>query len=214
VRYTPVLSLITDFIFVSIAAYLLISYASLLVKPENTLVVTREIFIAAYLLMALAFIAIRKSARAFTAKRADYVYTILSLGAPLFFQPSPYGGPLVLGSILEVSGLAFVAGAFLSLNRSFGLAPQNRGIKTSGVYKFVRHPMYLGYILAETGYVVDNVSAFNVSVLAASVLFLLLRLRAEEESLAQDQAYREYSRNGNSYLSFSSHDLFIRGGGT
>jgi protein-S-isoprenylcysteine O-methyltransferase Ste14 len=144
--------------------------------------------------MALVFLAVRKSARAFTAKKADYLYTIVGFTSPVFFQPSPYGGPFFVGVSLEVSGLAFVAGAFLSLNRSFGLAPQNRGIRTGGLYRLVRHPMYLGYILAEAGYLVNNFSDFNIFVLSVSVLFLLLRLRAEEQLLRRDRAYRDYSR--------------------
>ena len=190
-----VLPFITDSIFVSITAYLLLDYVwALLFRPVSLLVVVREAFLTVYLLMALAFLALRKSARTFTTKKADYLYTILGFSSPLLFQPSPYGGPVFVGASLEVSGLALVATAFLSLNRSFGLAPQNRGIKTGGVYKFVRHPMYLGYILAEAGYILDNFSDFNLFVLAVSVLFLLLRLRAEEQLLGQDPAYRKYSR--------------------
>jgi protein-S-isoprenylcysteine O-methyltransferase Ste14 len=194
-RPNSVLSVITDLIFVSIATYLLLGYAlTLLSEPVSMLVVVREALLTVYLLMALGFLAVRKSARAFTARKVDYLYTILGFSSPLFFQPSPYSGPLIVGASLEASGLALVASAFLSLNRSFGLAPQNRGIKTDGVYKFVRHPMYLGYVLAEAGYLVNNFSAFNLIVLAVSVLFLLLRLRAEEQLLGHDQAYRNYSR--------------------
>jgi protein-S-isoprenylcysteine O-methyltransferase Ste14 len=193
-RPTSVLALLTDLIFVTIAAYLLLNYASMfLIHEENTLFVTREIFFTAYLLMALAFLVIRRGATAFTAKKVDYAYTILSFSSPLLFQISPRGGPLVVGASAEVIGLALVVAAFLSLNRSFGLAPENRGIKTTGAYRFVRHPMYLGYIVAEAGYVFDNVSAFNLFILMISVLFLLLRLRAEEQLLQQDQAYRNYA---------------------
>jgi len=190
-----VLSFITDLIFVSIAAYLLLDYAwTLLFRQVSMLVLVREAFLTVYLLMALAFLAVRKSAKTFTTRKADYLYTILGFSSPLFFQPSSYSGLVFGGASLEVSGLALVASAFLSLNQSFGLAPQNRGIKTNGAYRFVRHPMYLGYILAEAGYLVNNFSDFNLVVLAVSVLFLLLRLRAEEQLLGQDQAYRNYSR--------------------
>jgi protein-S-isoprenylcysteine O-methyltransferase Ste14 len=144
--------------------------------------------------MTLAFLAVRKNARAFTTRKRDYLYTILGFSAPILFQPSPYSGPAVLGASLEVCGLVFVAGAFLYLNRSFGLSPQNRGIKTGGVYRIVRHPMYLGYILAEVGYVLDNFSDFNLFVLTVSVLFLLLRLGAEERLLSRDRNYRKYCR--------------------
>ena len=153
----------------------------------------REIFLIAYLMTALVFLGLRNSAKAFSGKKADYAYTILGFSSPLLFQATP-NGPIAIGASFEFVGLSFVVGAFLSLNRSFGLAPENRGIKTGGVYRFVRHPMYLGYILAEIGYVCDNLSYLNIFILAISILFLLLRLRAEEQLLQRDQTYREYAK--------------------
>ena len=162
-RRKSILSILTDFIFVSIAAYLLLNYVStFLTHAETMLVVVRETFLTAYLLMALTLLAIRNSARAFASRKRDYVYAILGLGSPLLFQLTPRVGPLYVGVSLEFLGLILVVTAFLSLNRSFGVAPENRGVKTGGAYKLVRHPMYLGYILTETGYVVENSSAFNL----------------------------------------------------
>ncbi len=81
----------------------------------------------------------------------------------------------------------------MSLNRSFGIAPENRGIKTKGVYRIVRHPMYSGYLLTETGFVLSNFSLYNVLILAAAALFLVLRLMAEERFLKEDPAYLTYA---------------------
>jgi protein-S-isoprenylcysteine O-methyltransferase Ste14 len=195
VRPKPLLPLITDLTFVLIAAYLLLNYVrSLLLYAEEPLLVIRQAFFMAYLLIALILLAARDRAISFTPKPVDYVYTLLGLGSPLLFQPTPSGRPLIVGPLFEFAGLVLVVGAFLSLNRSFGLAPENRGIKTAGVYRFVRHPMYLGYILTETGFVLDNSSLFNLLIFGISVLFLLLRLRAEEQLLQQDHAYRTYAR--------------------
>ena len=191
----PLLPLITDLVFVLIAAYLLLNYLRfMLLYRETPMLVIRQVFFTVYLLSALLLLAVRCRATAFTPKAIDYVYTILGVGSPLLFQPAPSGGPLVASAFLEFAGLVLVVGAFLSLNRSFGLAPENRGVKTAGAYKLVRHPMYLGYILAEVGFVFNNFSIFNLVVLAISALFLLLRLRAEEQLLQQDRAYRAYAR--------------------
>jgi protein-S-isoprenylcysteine O-methyltransferase Ste14 len=121
------------------------------------------------------------------------VYTLLGLGAPLLFQASPTG-PLLIGALLELIGAVLVLGAFLSLNKSFGLGPENRGIKVGGAYKIVRHPMYSGYMLVEVGFFLNNLSLVNLAALAISVLFLLLRLRAEERLLRNDHSYLEYTR--------------------
>ena len=50
----------------------------------------------------------------------------------------------------------------LSLGRSFGLIPANRGVVSTGVYRFVRHPIYLGYLITHVGFVVANPTMWNV----------------------------------------------------
>ena len=194
-KATRILPLLTDLIFVTIAIIVVLNYVrAILILSETPFMVIREVFFAAFQLAALILLVVRKRANAFSGKKADYVYTVLGFSSPLFFQLTPSGGPFVIGASLEVIGLVLVVSAFLSLNRSFGLAPENRGIKTGGVYRFVRHPMYLGYILAEAGYVLDNFSTFNLFIWIVSVLFLLLRLQAEERLLRQDGAYMNYAR--------------------
>jgi protein-S-isoprenylcysteine O-methyltransferase Ste14 len=80
----------------------------------------------------------------------------------------------------------------LSLGRSFGLAPANRGVVSSGVYRFVRHPIYLGYLITHVGFVLANPTPANICVLAAADLALMLRARCEEQTLAADDVYRNY----------------------
>ena len=190
----PVYSIVTDFIFVALAAFLTLNYVrAILAYAATPLLVAREALLLVFLLAALILLAVRSPAKAYTSKRIDYVYTILGFTSPLVFRPHPGGEPFVAGVILEVSGSVLVAVAFLSLNRSFGLAPENRGIKRRGAYLLVRHPMYLGYMVTELGYLLDNFSVFNLMVLALSVLFLLLRMRSEERLLQLDPDYMSYA---------------------
>jgi len=80
----------------------------------------------------------------------------------------------------------------LSLGRSFGLVPANRGIVSTGVYRFVRHPIYLGYLITHVGFVVANPAGWNLLVLAGADVALLLRAVCEERTLALDDAYQDY----------------------
>ena len=54
----------------------------------------------------------------------------------------PAGG---LALVTLAAGLSFLS--LLAIRRRFGVRPALRGLATSGPYRFVRHPMYLSYIL-------------------------------------------------------------------
>ena len=193
--HRSILPLATDLIFVCIAAYQALNYGRVMLSESQTpLLLIRDAFFLAYLLIALILLVVRNKAESFTANKIEYAYAIIGFSTPLLFQLEPSGSPFLVGASLEVIGLLLVVGAFLSLNRSFGLAPENRGVKTKGAYRCVRHPMYLGYILAEGGFVLDNFSYYNLVTFGVSVLFLLLRLRAEEKLLLQDRDYRQYAK--------------------
>ena len=75
---------------------------------------------------------------------------------------------------------------------SFGLVAANRGVKTSGLYRLVRHPVYAGYVLSDCGYVFENPSLRNVALLAVGTIGQLVRITEEERLLAGDHTYRDY----------------------
>ena len=62
-----------------------------------------------------------------------------------------------------------------------------------GLYRFVRHPLYLSYVVAFAGYVINQPTAYNMIVYAVAVTLWVLRLVAEERFLMQDPAYREFA---------------------
>jgi protein-S-isoprenylcysteine O-methyltransferase Ste14 len=90
-------------------------------------------------------------------------------------------------------GLAIVVLGKLSLGRSFGLQPANRGIVSTGLYNVVRHPIYLGYLFTHAGFVLANPAGWNLFVIVAADIALMLRAVREEKTLVQDEAYRSYT---------------------
>ena len=82
----------------------------------------------------------------------------------------------------------------VSLGRSFGIVAANRGIRTGGPYRYVRHPLYSAYILTETGYLLENPSLRNWCLFGVVMAFQAVRIVEEERTLAEDPAYREYRR--------------------
>ena len=65
-------------------------------------------------------------------------------------------------------------------------------MKTRGPYRLVRHPAYAGYLIAYVGYVLENPSTVNVALLCVGTAFQVLRIREEEQILANDSVYERY----------------------
>jgi len=182
----------TDTLFILLAAYLLLGYSRALLHSHWSLLTAREGFFTIYLVLALVLFVIRDKAVVYSSRIVDYVYTLLGLGAPSLFQlASPIA--TLIGVFLEVVGSALVFGSFLSLNKSFGLGPENRGIKTGGVYRLVRHPMYSGASLFFLGTALLLGSWFGVLCTPVFVASLAFRAVREERVLREElEGYGAY----------------------
>lgn len=120
--------------------------------------------------------------------------TITAMIGPPLVRPTaltPIVPDAVTVAISTVGLLVIIAGK-MSLGRSFGLIPANRGIVSSGLYRVVRHPIYLGYLITHIAFLASNPVAWNISLLVTTDIALLLRAICEEKTLAQDAAYRDY----------------------
>jgi len=141
------------------------------------------------------FVLIRRPTAAISLEPGDWLLAATATAAPLLIQPGidlfPRLAPL--GLALVLLGNCFQVWAKLFLRRSFGIAPANRGIKRDGPYRFVRHPMYAGYLAVHVGIMVLMPSALNLVIYTIGWWAQLLRLRAEERLLTQDPAYRAYA---------------------
>ena len=118
-----------------------------------------------------------------------------TFGPPLVRPMSTAGTPEAFTILISAVGLTIVVLGKLSLGRSFGLAPANRGIVRTGLYRVVRHPIYLGYLLTHVGFVIANPLDWNLALLAAADTALMLRACREERTLALDPAYRDYMQH-------------------
>jgi protein-S-isoprenylcysteine O-methyltransferase Ste14 len=143
---------------------------------------------------AVAMVLFRKPAR-----RADlsaYAVAIALAGTTAGLLVAPGGHAavpdLVSGLVMITGGLISIA-AKVCLNRSFGLTAANRGVKRTGPYRAVRHPMYAGYIMTQLGFLLAHPTAWNLAVYAVAWLLQLMRIAAEEDVLIEDPAYRDYA---------------------
>ncbi|HET6970191.1 MAG TPA: isoprenylcysteine carboxylmethyltransferase family protein, partial [Phenylobacterium sp.] len=127
---------------------------------------------------------------------SPYAVAIALAGTTAGLMVRP-GGQAVVPEL--AAGLVMIAGGLVSLsakiclNRSFGLTAANRGVKRTGPYRVVRHPMYAGYILTQAGFLLAHFTAWNAAIYAAAWGLQLLRIAAEEKVLSEDPAYRDYA---------------------
>ncbi|MDQ7981736.1 isoprenylcysteine carboxylmethyltransferase family protein [Paraburkholderia sp. SARCC-3016] len=125
------------------------------------------------------------------------VVTVLATFYFLAFQITP-GTRLVpeaMAATIQVIGVVVQIYSKWSLRRAFGLLPANRGIIVTGSYRFVRHPMYLGYLVTDIGFLAANFGTRNLVVVLVQWTLQVQRIVREERLLSNDIAYREYKRH-------------------
>lgn len=132
-------------------------------------------------------------------RSASFAATLASAPSVLVagFAVTPGAGVATWSPYAEsvfVLGGAVAIAALLSLGRSFAVLPAVRVVVDRGLYRFVRHPVYLGEGLMLLGCSLAAPGPESVAVCAAAALLLGVRVWVEERGLAQDAAYVEYCR--------------------
>jgi protein-S-isoprenylcysteine O-methyltransferase Ste14 len=113
---------------------------------------------------------------------------------PIFMRPiDPSTGALATaGLVFELFGVALTQVARIYMGRSFGILPANRGIVSKGPFRWVRHPIYFGWLILSIGYAMSFASERNVVLIAATLPFMVWRINQEESHLRADPDYRSY----------------------
>ncbi|RDK03547.1 isoprenylcysteine carboxyl methyltransferase [Paraburkholderia lacunae] len=122
---------------------------------------------------------------------------ICSIGGTFYFlavqlAPGVQLVPEMIGASLQLLGIIWQLFAKMSLRRSFGILPANRGVVSRGAYRFVRHPMYVGYFLMDTGFLLVNFGIQNMMVYGCQFVLQIVRIVREEQLLSADDNYRIY----------------------
>jgi protein-S-isoprenylcysteine O-methyltransferase Ste14 len=122
---------------------------------------------------------------------------ICSMGGTYYFlavrlAPGAQLVPETIGAALQLLGICWQLFAKASLRRSFGILPANRGVVSRGAYRFVRHPMYLGYFITDIGFLLVNFGLQNLLVYGCQFALQVGRIVREEQLLSADEGYRTY----------------------
>jgi len=103
------------------------------------------------------------------------------------------GGALATaGLIFELFGVVLTQVARVYMGRSFGVLPANRGIVSKGPFRWVRHPIYFGWLILSIGYAMCFANGYNIMLIAMTLPFMVWRIDQEEAHLSADPDYRRY----------------------
>jgi protein-S-isoprenylcysteine O-methyltransferase Ste14 len=89
------------------------------------------------------------------------------------------------------AGISLVS--LLAMGKLFGIRPALRGLVTRGPYRFVRHPMYLSYVLADIGYNLQEWNFVTLLLVLVGWMSLVYRIHAEEQLLSQHAEWPIYA---------------------
>lgn len=119
--------------------------------------------------------------------------TFLPFSLPAVMGPTSSTWVLASASVLTAAGMAWSVWALRHLGRSVSLIAQARSVVTTGPYRFVRHPLYVGELVAFTGVVLSGPSIAAVAVLCVAAGLQMHRAVHEEAVLTESlPAYSDY----------------------
>jgi protein-S-isoprenylcysteine O-methyltransferase Ste14 len=117
-------------------------------------------------------------------------------------SPPSWQAPLAAaGLLLAVTGWVLAIWSVVCLGRAFGVLVAVRGVVLGGIYKWVRHPMYLGYACVFTSLILVHSSVAYFILVPINISLLVYRAQLEEARLSNySPAYREYMKRTGSFF--------------
>jgi protein-S-isoprenylcysteine O-methyltransferase Ste14 len=90
----------------------------------------------------------------------------------------------LVSTLMTLSGNAFAVVVLTQLRESFSIMAEARQLVTAGVYRCVRHPLYLAEEITAISVVMQFFSPWTALILAVQIGFQFRRMRNEEVILA------------------------------
>jgi len=138
-----------------------------------------------YLSLLMASYLIRRPAKGRATGFAERYYPFLlpMLNGFLFGQVPWRLAALPVAAPLMVAGGGFYTWGAWNLRRNFSIMVEAREVVERGIYRYVRHPIYLGNILAISGAFLLRFNLLNLALWLAVIVGQVYRARLEERKL-------------------------------
>lgn len=108
---------------------------------------------------------------------------------PLHVLPVPL---LAVSLALIVAGSALAIYGVVNLGASFSIMSEARAVVTEGIYRFVRHPIYLFEDMALIGLFLQYISPYTAIIVFACLALQIKRIN-NEEAVLQKSFPAEYA---------------------
>jgi protein-S-isoprenylcysteine O-methyltransferase Ste14 len=113
----------------------------------------------------------------------------------------------IAGVLLFILGLSIVLAAHITLKHfysSFLVVRKDHQLIRHGIYRFTRHPVYLGSLMCCLGPPVSAPSLYGFLVMLVLVPIVLNRIRMEEDMLIEEfgEAYLAYRKSTSKLIPF------------
>ena len=150
-------------------------------------------------LVALSAILVREEHKAVDSRIWPQCVALAAFFSGAGFIQTEDAPPILIRAARWVTFFALLIGilAFISLGRSFGILVAGRRVQTGGLYRFIRHPMYLSDLIWRIGYLLNNACKQNIVLFFFSSGCYMYRAVLEERFLREDPAYEAYCKQVN-----------------
>jgi len=160
-----------------------------------TLNIAMRLSVIMYLVVIAATVVVRMrpagKARGIEPRASALIGTFLFTVVVLFPRRELSPIAAAASTLLTLAGNALAIVVLTQLRGSFSIMAEARRLVISGVYRFVRHPLYLAEEIALMGVVMQYFSLWTTLLLAAQIAFQLRRMHNEEAVLGEN--FPEYA---------------------
>ncbi len=127
-------------------------------------------------------------------RRLDMALALAGTFIVAFLQGGSIEDTAILPAAIETYALIGWGVSLVSLGRSFGLAPADRGLVRRGPYRLVRHPIYAFELLFFVGYALDVPILGTAVILSVWSALQVMRILREEAVIEGYEEYRTQTK--------------------
>jgi protein-S-isoprenylcysteine O-methyltransferase Ste14 len=145
----------------------------------------------------------------------EYIVILVILNAPFWFL-NPFSLLQIISWLFLFLSLFVVLPGFYLLRRKGDYKGRDRNsanykfedtvnLVDTGIYKYIRHPMYSSLILLAVGTLLKNVTIFGIMLMILAIIFIIVTAKIEERENITffGSAYKDYMKKTKMFFPYT-----------